>query len=110
MTVDERWQRVYRRLEEVLGTDEAAFLMERFPPMKWSEVGTKQDLEQLRVATKRDLEQLNHDVDLKLDALKHELTATFRAELLHQTRTTMFALSTAVVTVGSLAFAAARLV
>lgn len=99
MSVDERWRRVYRRLEEVLGTDEAAFLMERFPPMKWSDVATKQDLD-----------QLNHDVDLKLDSLKHELTATFRAELLHQTRTTMFALSTSVVTVGGLAFAAARLV
>jgi hypothetical protein len=98
MAVDERWERVYRRLEEVLGSEEAAFLMERFPPMKWFEL-----------ATRRDLEQFKSDVDLKLNSLKHELTATFRAELLHQTRTMMFALSTAVVTVGGLAFAAARL-
>ena len=68
------------------------------------------------VVTKRDWQQLREEFELlrvsnqkEHEVLEHKLVATFRAELLHQTRTMMFALSTAVLTVGGLAFAAARL-
>jgi hypothetical protein len=59
MTVDERARhRLYRRLEEVLGTDEAGVLMNHLPPVEASELVTKQDLAKA------------------LEGLKHELTAT----------------------------------
>ncbi len=91
------------------------------PVTGWADLATKRDLDELRVATKRDLdqlraentrehEQLRADFKRDLESMEHTLTATFRGELLHQTRTFMLALSGSVVAVGSLAFAAARLV
>lgn len=122
MAVDERSRhKLHARLEQVLGTEEAAVLMEHLPPVGWADVATKRDLDQLAVVTKRDLDHLGNamdlkleafrqEFDLKLDALKNELLATFRSELLHQTRTMMFGMSTSMVAVGGLAFAAARLI
>lgn len=99
MAVDERARhRLYEKLESVLGPEEATILMEHLPPVGWADVATKQDLEALK-----EVNRLEHE------ALKHEIIATVRADMLQQTRTTMFALSAAVVSVGGLAFAAARL-
>ncbi len=48
MTVDDRSRlRLHRRLEEVLGADEASSLMAYLPPTTWQDVATKQDLEVL---------------------------------------------------------------
>ncbi len=104
MSVDERSRhKLHARLEEVLGPEEAAVWMEHLPPVGWADVATKRDLDQLSVATKRDLE-----------SLEYKLRAAFREELLHQTRTFILAMWTSVLTavlaVGGLSFAAARLV
>jgi hypothetical protein len=49
MTVDERARhRLYRRLEEVLGTEEAGTLMAQLPPVSIQDLATKRDLEILR--------------------------------------------------------------
>lgn len=92
MAIDERSRhRMYERLQEVLGEEEAATLMEHLPPVGWADVATKRDL----------------------DGLQNALLARFRAELNEQTRTMIhamiFSTSAAVLAVGSLAVAAVRL-
>jgi hypothetical protein len=48
MSVDERSRhQLYQRLQEVLGAEEAATLMEQLPPGGASRVATKDDLEAL---------------------------------------------------------------
>ena len=45
MVVDERSRhQLYRRLEEVLGSEAATTLIEHLPPVGWADVATKQDL------------------------------------------------------------------
>ncbi len=51
---------MYRRLEEILGPDEATTLMEHLPPVGWADVATKNDLRSL---------------DKKFDALAMRLEA-----------------------------------
>ncbi len=96
MAIDERSRHeLYVKLEAVLGEQEATTLMEHLPPVGWADVATKNDLVLLR----SDLMQLRSD---------------FRAELADrlsaQTRTMMLAMSTQLVAVAGLAFAAARLI
>jgi hypothetical protein len=63
MTVDERARhQLYRRLEEVLGIQEAGTLMAQLPPV------SVQDL-----ATKQDLEILEHKLTAKMEHLARRL-------------------------------------
>ena len=115
MSVDERSRhKLHARLEQVLGPEEAAVLMEHLPPVGWADVATKRDLDQLSVLMKRALEQFRAVNKREHEALEYKFQAGFRKELLQQTRTIIFTVWTAVVTavlaVGGLAFAAARLV
>ncbi|MDQ4097466.1 MAG: hypothetical protein M3144_06325 [Actinomycetota bacterium] len=87
---------MYQRLEEALGEQAAATLMEHLPPVGWADVATKRDLDVLRVS---------------FEATEHRLRSNFRAELnaaiTSQTRTLMFAIIGSNVTMAALAFAAA---
>lgn len=48
MTVDDRTRlNLHRKLDEVLGPDDADTLMAHLPPVTWSEVATKDDLRAL---------------------------------------------------------------
>ena len=96
MTVDERARhRLHRRLEEVLGTEEAGTLMAQLPPVPSQDLATKQDLEILRLATRQDLE-----------ILRHELTAAIE----RAARRLVMWTSSMVLATGALAFAAGRFV
>jgi len=44
---EESRHRLYQRLEEVIGHDEATVLMEHLPPVGWADVATKRDLDHL---------------------------------------------------------------
>jgi hypothetical protein len=63
---------MYQRLEEVLGREQAATLMEHLPPVGWADVATKRDLELL---------ELRFEVMLhrELRALTFRLMAAFTA-------------------------------
>ncbi len=88
MAVDEgRRQRMYRKLEKLLGVEEARTLMEYLPPSGWSDVVRKTDLE---IAVTR--------VEAKIES-----------KLNSQTKTLVGLMSAQVLAVAGLAFAAARL-
>jgi len=81
---DERARReLMVRLEEVLGPDQAATLMENLPPRPWSELATKDDLVPLKAdigVLKEDVRVLKEDVGaLKADvgSLRTEMHAGF---------------------------------
>ena len=98
MTVDERSRhQLYLKLEEVLGPEEATVLMEHPPPVGWADVATKRDLDALALATKRDLEQLEARNHIEHQRSEQALKASFRAEIIAQTRIMIFALVSAVV-------------
>jgi hypothetical protein len=87
---------MYKRLEEVLGREQAATLMEHLPPVGWADVATKRDLDHLAAVTKRDLDhvagaldaKIDHVaglLDTKIDRLGDRLRAEWRGELHRQT-------------------------
>ena len=67
MPVDERARHLlYRKLEAVLGPDEAGTLMEHLPPAGWANLTTKRDLESLE-------ENLEHRLTAKMEQLARRL-------------------------------------
>jgi hypothetical protein len=96
---EESRYRLYQRLEELLGQNEAATLMEHLPPVGWADVATKRDLEQSVAMMKRDL-------DHGLDSLGNVL----RVEFAREQRNLVFAMVAANSTLAAISFAAARLV
>jgi len=77
MALDERARhQLHRKLEEVLGAEQASTLMEMLPPVGWADV-----------ATKRDLDALRSEMSLRFEALEHRL----RAEIATSARTSLIA-------------------
>ncbi|MDQ1491749.1 MAG: hypothetical protein QOJ23_4263 [Actinomycetota bacterium] len=125
MAIDERARhQLFLRLEEHLGPEAATTLMEHLPPTGWADVATKRDLDQLRAATKSDIDQLRaatksdigHHAELtrmEIARFGDELRAELHKALSEQTRTVVLTAAIAnvgaVLAVGGLAFAAARL-
>ena len=136
MAIDERARHeLFLRLEEHLGPEAATTLMEHLPPTGWADVATKRDLDQLRAATKSDIDQLRAATKSDIDQLRaatksdighhaeltrmeiarfgDELRAELHKALSEETRTVVLTAAIAnvgaVLAVGGLAFAAARL-
>ena len=63
---EESRHHLYRRLEEVLGSAEAAVLMEHLPPVGWADVATKRDLDGLEQRMEAKFDR----VDYRLDRLE----------------------------------------
>ena len=101
--------RLYDRLEQILGPKEATILMAHLPPLGWADVATKRDLDALAEANRRDHEALAEANRRQHEAFEQRLTAAWHAGLCQETRAVIIALATSVVSVGGLAFAAARL-
>ena len=105
MVVDERSRhQLYRKLEEVLGPDEATTLIEHLPPVGWADV-----------ATRHDLAGLEQRMELRFTGMEHlitaaaaDLRATFEHELRSQITTWVFGLVSVVLTMAGLAFALVR--
>lgn len=72
---EEARHHLYQALEQTLGPDEAATLMEHLPPVGWADVATKRDLDMHAAATKQDLDSYAAATKRDLDSLA---TATKR--------------------------------
>ena len=97
---EEARHHLYQALEQTLGPDEAATLMEHLPPVGWADVATKRDLDMHAAATKHDLDSLELRLGARISAL--------RADVYKELRTQMMALVGTNLTVGALVVAAVR--
>jgi hypothetical protein len=99
MAIDERSRHaLHAKLEELLGPQEAATLMEHLPPVGWADV-----------ATKRDLDQTATLIEAKMDVLEQRVRVDVRAQIVSAERHFVTWLLGANLTLAGLAFAAARL-
>jgi hypothetical protein len=75
MAIDEGSRhRMYLKLEEVLGAEEAETLMEHLPPVGWADVATKRDLDHLRVELALELRGDMKDLALSFERELRSLT------------------------------------
>jgi hypothetical protein len=73
MIVDEGARyRLYLKLEEVLGHDEAETLMGHLPPVGFGEIATKADLSELEDRMTLRMESLEHRLSAKMERLARQ--------------------------------------
>jgi hypothetical protein len=110
MAIDEGSRhRLYEKLDQLLGSEEATTLMSLLPPVGWADVATKQDLTILRAgfdALRADFNALRKTNRSEHEALRHEVVAAIERS---SRRVIMWTTSMALTT-GGLAFIAGRFV
>jgi len=111
---------LHRALEQAIGTEQAATLMEHLPPVGWADVATKRDLDHLATVLRAEMAVLGSglrsemrtmrsDMDTMRFELRAEMHQTISTAIATQTRTLVFALIGSQFTMAALAFGAAKL-
>ena len=78
MTIsDQSRYRLHQRLDDIIGVDEAATLMEHLPPVGWADVGTKRDLEHTTALTQANIDQLGSALRIEMGELRTEVRVGF---------------------------------
>jgi hypothetical protein len=92
---EESRHEMYVKLEEVLGAQVAATVMEHLPPVGWGDVATKRDLDAVESALRHDIDALGVRMDRDFERLRAELRGDINRLLLwlFPTLLTMLALS-----------------
>lgn len=94
----------------MLGDDHGNALMEHLPPVGWADVATKHDL----AALAETMDARFETIDARFETMEHKFLGHMRKEINDQTRTLvtwlLVGMGTSTLTVGALAFGAAKLV
>jgi hypothetical protein len=107
MPVDERARHLlFRKLEAVLGQEEAGTLMDHLPPSGFTNLATKEDLLSAKDGLRSEIVSLRTELVGRIESLEHRLTASVERSL------RKFVMWTASMVLAStaLAFAAGRFV
>ena len=70
---EESRHRLYSRLEEVLGPEDASTMMEHLPPVGWADVATKRDLDHMSTLHHQDMTTLGAELRGEMASLRGEL-------------------------------------
>ncbi len=74
MTVDDRTRlNLHRKLDAVLGPEEADTLMAHLPPVTWSEIATKDDLQTLATTLRSEMHVGFADLRTEIGAVRTEI-------------------------------------
>ena len=92
-TNDKARLELHRRLEEVLGAEEASTLMSHIPPVTWDQVATKDDLRALEASLRSEISVSASGLRAEMADLRTDLR-TEMAELRTELRTDMADLRT----------------
>lgn len=109
MSVDERRRRLHRKLQEVLGPESAAILMDELGAAHLTADELRRELHALETRLDIKLELLEERTDRKLAELKAGLLHTIKEQTKTLFRVGVVSNAASVLAVGGLAFGAARL-
>jgi hypothetical protein len=111
ITEESRYQ-LFQRLEELLGPEKVATLMELLPPVGWADVATKRDLDHVQQVLDSKIDASFGALDSKictLDGRIDRLGVELRAEMFREQRNQTLAIIGANTTIMALLLAAFRL-
>jgi hypothetical protein len=82
MSVDDRTRNdLYRKLESVLGAEEANTLMAHLPPTTWRELATRPDVDHLGIALRAEIQTLNTKIDNLGTELRAEMVTAVNRQI-----------------------------
>jgi hypothetical protein len=106
MAVDERSRRqLYQKLQEVLGQEEAATLMEHLPAGGVGQLATKDDLGLMKDDLRAVRDELEHKIDHRVDVAEQRLLT----EIHRTARNLTLSFATIVAILNGVVFAALKL-